>query len=218
MNETEFLVRDTRMPGHFWADNEVMDIYGPLLGAHGMAVYMALCRQAINGTGECKISTAAIARKLDISKGGAFNALTLIMQLGLARQLTAGTPRTPAVYVLADVKSLTNPEMAQMRLASVHTVNAQSSSIVHGVNSRDHQVNANGHGVNAAFTIRTPNKEVKTLSRLKTNKTAEPCSKCNGKGFYELKGHPGRQAYCGCSVGKEMRVQEKSAQGWGTTQ
>lgn len=176
MNEGEFLVRDTRLPGHFWADNEVMDIYGPLLGAHGMAVYMALCRQAINGTGECKISTAAIARKLDMSKGGAFNALGLIVKLGLARQLFAGNPRLPAIYILADVKSLTNPEMAQMRLASVHCMNAHPPTSVHQVNSIDHVVNAKGHGMNAAFTGRTRNKEDKTSSILKTNNTAKPVS------------------------------------------
>lgn len=176
MSEQEFLVRDTRMPGHFWADNEVLDIYGELLGAHGFAVYMALCRQAINGTGECKISTAAIARKLGISKGGAFNALALIVKLGLARQILPGTPRSSAVYVLADVKSLVNPEMAQMRLASVHGVNAHPPTSVHGVNAKGHSVNANGHGVNAAFTGWTRNKEDKTSSRLKTSKTAEPIS------------------------------------------
>lgn len=172
----QFLVRDTRMPGHFWADNEVLDTFGPLLGAHGFAVYMALCRVAINGTGECRISKAALAKKLNISKGGAFNALELIVQLGLAQELSSGDPRNPATYILADVKAKTNHDYAQLRLASVHGMNAEPANSVHGVNATAHPVTAKAHQVNAAFTPRTPNKEVKTSSRLKTKtQNNTPC-------------------------------------------
>lgn len=162
----EFLVRDSRQPGHFWADNEVLDIYGPKLGAHGFAVYMALCRNATNGTGECRMATRKLAKLLDISAGGAFNALALIVKLGLIQQASAGDPRNPATYLLADVKNLT----------SVHGVNAKNIASVHPVNAR-------AHGMNAAFTPRTPNKERKTS--YKTYKTKSQGSK-GGKDISEL--------------------------------
>ncbi len=159
----EFFARDSRQPGHFWADNEVLDIYGPLLGAHGFAVYMALTRNATNGTGECKLSTSKLAAQLGMSKGGVFNALGLLVKLNLAKRIHAGDPRHPAIYVLADVKALVNPTYAQLRLApSVHPVNAGSTPSVHPVNASGHGVNAKGHPVNAAFIPRTRNKEVKT--------------------------------------------------------
>jgi len=59
----EFLVRDHRMPGHFWADNEVFDVFGPQLGEHGFSAYMVQCRHATNGTRECRISTRKLARR-----------------------------------------------------------------------------------------------------------------------------------------------------------
>jgi DNA-binding MarR family transcriptional regulator len=157
----EFLVRDTRQPGHFWADNELIDVYGPQLGAHGIAVYMALARKAINGTGECRISMRSIAGQIGISVGGVSNAMADLLNLGLARQVDPGDNRSAAVYVLADVKALVNPNYAQLRLEkppiSVHTVNA-------GV----HTMNATVHPVNPAFTQRTRNKERKTFTRLNT--------------------------------------------------
>jgi len=89
----------------------------PLLGAHGFAVYMALTRNATNGTGECKLSTSKLAAQLGMSKGGVFNALGLLVKLNLAKRIHAGDPRHPAIYVLADVKALVNPTYAQLRLA-----------------------------------------------------------------------------------------------------
>ena len=125
---SDFMVRDSRQPGHFWADNEILDVYGPKLGAHGIAVYMAMARRADNSTGECMLSTRRIAEQVWMSKGGVFNALTLIVALGLARKVLDAQGTKPAVYVLADVKAV-----------SVHPVNAYRSSherIVHPVNAQ----------------------------------------------------------------------------------
>lgn len=166
----QFLVRDTRMPGHFWADNEVLDEYGERLGPHGFAIYMALCRTAINGTGECRISTRKLAKQLRMSAGGAFNALALIVEIGLARQIHPGDRTGPGVYVLADVKALLNPGHAQLKLAGrgAHPVNTSQQIGVHGMNTGAHPVSAGVHGVNDVLTGCTRNKEVKTSSRLKT--------------------------------------------------
>ena len=188
----EFLVRDHRMPGHFWADNEVLDVYGEKLGFAAFAVYMVLCRNATNGTGECRISMRKVGKIFGMSTGGVFNALTEILQLGLARQVDPGDNRHPAVYVLADVKSLTDPALAQMRLKknSVHTVNAEAIS-VHGMNAETGQRSSDErsvHTVNPAFTPRTRNKESKRLStRLSTRggETETPAPKYSQADFDE---------------------------------
>lgn len=147
----DFLVRDTRHPGHFWADNEVLDVYGAELGAHAFAVYMVMARNATNGTGECRVSIRKIAAQLGMSSGGVFNALARLVELGLARMVEPGDRRFPAIYLLADVKAM-----------SVHTVNT-------GV----HPVNSSVHPVNSAFTTRTRNKERKTLTKTYKTKSQE---------------------------------------------
>lgn len=176
----QFLVRDTRMPGHFWADNEVLDLYGSHLGAHAFAVYMAMCRSAINGTGECKISTRKLAQQLGMSAGGAYNALVHIVRLGLVRQIHPGDRSSPGIYILADVKALVNPEIAQLKLAGrgAHQVNTPPLR-AHTVSTPVHPVNAGAHQVNDVLTGWTRNKEVKTSSRLNT-KTNPPTPLAGG--------------------------------------
>lgn len=207
----EFFPRDNRQPRHFWADNEIFDIYGSKLGAHGFAVYMALAKHAMNTSGECRTSMSKIAAQLGMSKGGVFNALNIILQLGLAKKIDEGDNRHCAAYVLADVKALTDPTYAQLRLAvSVHTVNVkhdQRSSPEPSV----HTVNARVHPMNAAFTPRTRNKEDKTsLQDLQDLSSSEACGKCNGKGLWENKAHPGRQVYCGCPTGVALMAKERA--------
>jgi hypothetical protein len=124
----DFMVRDSRQPGHFWADNEVLDVYGAKLGAHGIAVYMAMTRRADNSTGECMLSTRRIAKQVAMSPGGVFNALALIVELGLARKVLESEHGKPAVYVLADVKALgcsSGERQCSSGERGVHPVNAQ---------------------------------------------------------------------------------------------
>jgi hypothetical protein len=125
------MVRDSRQPGHFWADNEVLDVYGEKLGAHGLAVYMAMARRADNSTGECILSTRRIAGQVSMSVGGVFNALALIVALGLARKVLDSEHGKPAVYVLADVKALrcsSHEHRCSSGERGVHPVNTQYGS------------------------------------------------------------------------------------------
>lgn len=171
----DFLVRDTRQPGHFWADNELIDIYGPRIGPHGLAVYMALARRAINGTGECKLSMRTIAAQIAMSVGGVSNAMTVLLELGLARVIDRGDNRRPAVYILADVKAMTDPGYAQLRLTGSETSKAKAlQNSVHPMNAGVHPLNATVHPVNSAFTTRTRNKERKTSSRLDLKTSPNP--------------------------------------------
>ena len=63
----QWIVRDARRPGHYWADNEIYDIYAPIVGVHAFAVYMALCRYA-SSEGASHPSTSTIADQLGISR------------------------------------------------------------------------------------------------------------------------------------------------------
>jgi len=124
----EFMVRDSRQPGHFWADNEVLDVYGPRLGVFAFAVYMVMARRADNSTGQCTLSTRRIAAQLNMSLGMVVNVLRRIVELGLARKVLESEHGKPAVYVLADVKALgcsSGERQCSPGERGVHPVNAQ---------------------------------------------------------------------------------------------
>lgn len=76
-------VRDSRQPGHFWADNEIVDDYLPIIGAYGFAVYMLLCKYADAKTGQCDPSVGGMAKKLQISPPTVKKALTALEECGL---------------------------------------------------------------------------------------------------------------------------------------
>jgi hypothetical protein len=164
--EDTFLFRSERLPRHFWADNEVIDVFGPQLGCDGFAVYMALCRVSINGTGECSISLNKLASQLGVSKGGVFNALKKLCGVGLIRLLKPGDARNATMYQLADVKSLIDSDHRQLKLSG-HNMTTKSAASGHGMTST-------GHHMTAAVTTRPPNKEDKTSSKLKTTPPNPP--------------------------------------------
>lgn len=176
MSEQDFLVRDTRMPGHFWADNEVWDILMPEVGGHAFAVYMGLCRNATNGTGECRIALSKIAEKTRWSKSTIHKAMKELVGARLVQLVEPGGPRATSLYLLADVKSLVDPHVAQLRLSKLHpSVRPQNAS---GVESSPTEPSVRiKHGLqNAAFAHRTPLKEERLSSRLKTkSKTENSC-------------------------------------------
>ena len=70
----QWIVRDARRPGHYWADNEIYDIYAPIVGVHAFAVYMALCRYA-NSEGESTPSNSTIGDQLGISRSTVYRAI-----------------------------------------------------------------------------------------------------------------------------------------------
>jgi hypothetical protein len=76
-------VRDSRQPGHFWADNEIVDDYLPIIGAYGFAVYMLLCKYADAKTGQCDPSVGGMAKRLQISPPTVKKALTTLEECGL---------------------------------------------------------------------------------------------------------------------------------------
>lgn len=98
-------VRSVRRPGHFWADNELLDVYGPQIGAYGFAVYMALSRYARNDSGECRVALGRIAASLAISTRTVQRAVEALERVGLL-----GVERVPA------------PERGRLHAANVYTL------------------------------------------------------------------------------------------------
>lgn len=78
-------VRDRRQSGHFWADNEIVDDYLPIIGAYGFAIYMLLCKYADSKTGQCDPSVGGMAKKLQISPPTVKKALTALEECGLIK-------------------------------------------------------------------------------------------------------------------------------------
>lgn len=79
---SEFQVRDQRKPGHHWADNEVIDDFGHMIGMQGYAIYMYLCRHAGNRNGKCI--------KTQVEIGKAFGASIDTVQRHVERLIVAG--------------------------------------------------------------------------------------------------------------------------------
>jgi hypothetical protein len=101
----EVKVRDSRRPGHFWADNELLYVYGPNIGIDGIAVYMALSVVANNHTGECVITLRQIAEMLGTSPQTAMRAIGKLITHKLVRCEEKGnvTSRKPSIYTLLEI-------------------------------------------------------------------------------------------------------------------
>lgn len=76
-------VRDTRRPGWFWINREVVTIYGARLGPDGIGVYNVLAMHADNETQVCFPSHSTIARQLGISRQTVIKKVALLKDLGL---------------------------------------------------------------------------------------------------------------------------------------
>ncbi len=98
-----FKVRDTRLPGHFWADNELLWDYGSTIGAYGVAVYMALSLVARDGV--CKTTMRQIGKLLDISPQTVMRSINKLEVCNLVR--TEKTSKFqedgPSVYLLLTI-------------------------------------------------------------------------------------------------------------------
>lgn len=100
-----FKVRDERKPGHHWADNEVMDLFGKRIGPFGYSVYMYICRYAGNGDGRCYKTQAEIAAAFSISVDTVSRAVHRLIEVGLLAK--EDVPGKPSVYIVLEVPKRT---------------------------------------------------------------------------------------------------------------
>src|SRR5690242_19769544 len=96
-------------PGHFFQlTNDLLDVYGPKIGAIGVAVYNVLARHADHTTGECWPSIPRIARTLALCQATVKKYLHRLAIVGLItitpRRDEAGDP-TSNLYTLCDPAS-----------------------------------------------------------------------------------------------------------------
>jgi hypothetical protein len=97
----QFKVRDERKPGHHWADNEVMDLFGKRIGPFGYSVYMYICRYAGNNDGRCYKSQTEIAAAFSISVDTVARAVNRLIEVGLiAKEDLSGKP---SIYIVLEV-------------------------------------------------------------------------------------------------------------------
>lgn len=93
MNEKTLGIRDHRRPGWWWASNEIIDVYGPRLGANGIAVYAVLARHANNRSQTCWPGLKRITALLAIGRNQVIEAISTLEAAGLVqveRQLGKG--------------------------------------------------------------------------------------------------------------------------------
>lgn len=73
-------VRDRREKDWTWFDDVIVDHYGPIIGAYGVAVYMVIARHSNVETQDSFPSHDTIAKKLNVSKATVKRAIALLKQ------------------------------------------------------------------------------------------------------------------------------------------
>lgn len=76
-------IRDHRGKNWFWSNNEIIDYYGPIVGAYGIAAYMVLARMADDTTQSCYPSYSTIAQRMKCSRPTAIKAVKSLEEVGL---------------------------------------------------------------------------------------------------------------------------------------
>lgn len=105
-HDLPFAVADRRKRGYFTVDNIVLDTYGQLLKAHGIAVYNALARFA-NDDSECWPSRRVIKDKTGVSIAQINRELNKMVDLELIAitpQFNEEGDQTSNLYTLLEVQ------------------------------------------------------------------------------------------------------------------
>src|SRR6185437_7133849 len=79
----EVKLRDQRNGGWFWAQNELFDVFQPLIGVHGVSVYMTMCRQLGDPKSNGRLSLRDISRASGVSKSEVGRARAAMVVLGM---------------------------------------------------------------------------------------------------------------------------------------
>lgn len=99
--ETKAKIRDRRKPGWFRMDDEIIEVYGPEIGVHGIAVYSALCKYA-NKEESSHPGLRLLCEKLKIGRKKLLDTLAKLESVGLI-EVEPGDRVSVNVYTLLDV-------------------------------------------------------------------------------------------------------------------
>jgi len=105
MSDDALEIRDIRDGGWFWADNELIDKYGKIIGPYGIAVYMGLARYANNN--KCWPSLKTIAKNIGTSRPTVKKAIDKLQATGLItvlRRRTSEGDSDTNLYTLEKIK------------------------------------------------------------------------------------------------------------------
>jgi replication initiation and membrane attachment protein DnaB len=94
-------IRDRRKPGWFRVDDELIEVYGPEIGVHGIAVYAAICKHA-DSKEESKPGLRRLCAKLKIGREKLLKTLAKLEEVGLI-SIEPGDRNSVNVYTLLDV-------------------------------------------------------------------------------------------------------------------
>jgi hypothetical protein len=98
----EVKLRDKRRPGHCWQDNELYDVFQPIVGAQAVSVYVNLTRDCY---GETRVSYTLrkLADAMSVSRAAVWRNLAVLESVGVLR-LIRGKGSGESSCELCDLK------------------------------------------------------------------------------------------------------------------
>ncbi|HEU5397960.1 MAG TPA: hypothetical protein VFV77_01660 [Gammaproteobacteria bacterium] len=108
-----FLLRDLREAGWFWIQNELIDLFAPLVGPYAVCVYICLCRHSEGRHTTASLSTreiehiwAARIGRPALSRSSVHRAIRQLVAAGMVRVLSEAGRGRPATYGLVSLPKL----------------------------------------------------------------------------------------------------------------
>ena len=101
-------VRNMRRAGWFWIDNDLLDVFAPIIGTTAIAVYNMLARISNNETQTAWPAIETVAKRLGISIATVNTALKKLAKAGLISiepRFTATGTQTSNIYSLLEMPS-----------------------------------------------------------------------------------------------------------------
>jgi len=105
--------RDLRETHWSWFQDELLDVFAPLVGPYAVLVYITICRKIKANQAVVQISSRDIAKMWDtggfqesISKTSALRAVKLLLNAGLLVELQPATKRAAPIYGLRSLPKL----------------------------------------------------------------------------------------------------------------
>lgn len=96
------IIRDRRRRHWHWSPDIIIDLYGVLLGPHGLAIYYALSRYANRETETVTLSVATLAKRTGMSDRQVRRELRKLEEYGLISVVQRGRFSLPNEYTLLD--------------------------------------------------------------------------------------------------------------------
>jgi DNA-binding Lrp family transcriptional regulator len=125
IEQDSFSVKDNRKLGFSIVNNELVEVFGPVVGVMAFAVYVVLVKYADNSTQECYPSHETIGEKLNISRSSVIRAIKELEHqelISITAVYAADKSRSSNLYTLLDIKDKpARPPLEGNRYWKTHT-------------------------------------------------------------------------------------------------